>query len=99
MRTPPAIAITYVDGPTTIIEVAGLRFLTDPTFDDPAPYTSGSVVLQKTEGPAVPAAGIGRIDAVLLSHDQHADNLDPSGRALVEGLLTLTTRAGVARLG
>jgi len=99
MDTPPAIGITYVGGPTAIIEIAGLRFLTDPTFDDPAPYQSGSVVLRKTEGPAVPAAGIGRIDAVLLSHDQHADNLDPAGRALVEGLLTLTTRAGAARIG
>ncbi len=99
VHTPPTIAMTYVGGPTTIIDVAGLRFLTDPTFDDPASYTSGSVVLRKTEGPAVPAVGIGRIDAVLLSHDQHADNLDLSGRALVEGLPTLTTRAGAARIG
>jgi L-ascorbate metabolism protein UlaG (beta-lactamase superfamily) len=37
---------------------------------------------------------------VLLSHDQHADNLDPGGRRFVEGtLLTLTTLSGAARLG
>lgn len=99
VHTEPAVAITYIGGPTTIVEVAGLRFLTDPTFDDPAPYQSGSIVLRKTEGPLVPAAGIGRIDAVLLSHDQHSDNLDRTGRTLVEGLPTLTTRAGAARLG
>ncbi len=42
---------------------------------------------------------IGRIDAVLLSHDQHADNLDPAGRALISHLLTLTTPAAAERLG
>lgn len=97
--TPPAIVITYVGGPTTVIEVAGLRFLTDPTFDVPAAYPSGSVTLQKTEGPAIAARDIGHIDAVLLSHDQHPDNLDPAGRTLIGGLPTLTTVAGAARLG
>jgi L-ascorbate metabolism protein UlaG (beta-lactamase superfamily) len=96
---PPAIVIQYIGGPTTIIEVAGLRFLTDPTFAAPGPYQSGSVVLEKTEPPAFPADQIGRIDAVLLSHDQHADNLDPAGRALSANLLTLTTPAGAHRLG
>jgi L-ascorbate metabolism protein UlaG (beta-lactamase superfamily) len=92
------IEITYIGGPTTIIEIGGLRFLTDPTFDDPGEYTSGSVVLRKSEGPAIPVTDIGRIDAILLSHDQHADNLDPAGRRLVEQWSTLTTRAGAARL-
>jgi hypothetical protein len=36
----------------------------------------------KITGPAVAAEEIGPIDAVLLSHDQHGDNLDRSGRAL-----------------
>ena len=84
---PPAIQITYVGGPTAIIDIEGARFLTDPTFSVPAHYKSGSVVLDKTEGPTVPVAGIGRIDAILLSHDQHADNLDPAGRTLVDRLL------------
>jgi L-ascorbate metabolism protein UlaG (beta-lactamase superfamily) len=99
MPTPPAIVIQYVGGPTAIIEVAGLRFLTDPTFAAPGPYQSGSVVLEKTASPALSADHIGRIDAVLLSHDQHADNLDPAGRALIANLLTLTTPAGAKRLG
>ena len=34
-------------------------------------------------GPAIAAADLGPIDAVLLSHDHHDDNLDPAGRALL----------------
>lgn len=96
--TPPTVEIRYVGGPTATIEIAGMRFLTDPTFDAPGPYRSGSVTLQKTEGPSVPAEELGRIDVVLLSHDQHPDNLDPAGRALIAHLPTLTTRAGAERL-
>src|SRR5262245_36890923 len=98
LDAPPAIEITYIGGPTAIIEIAGVRFLTDPTFDAPGEY-AGSVVLRKTEAPAIRVADIGRIDAVLLSHDQHADNLDHAGRALAEQLPTLTTRAGAKRIG
>jgi hypothetical protein len=46
------------------------------------------------------SADLGRIDAVLLSRDQHPDNLDHSGRALLaEVPLTLTTPSGAGRLG
>ena len=42
---------------------------------------------------------MGPVDAVLLSHDQHADNLDRAGRAfLAKAPLTLTTSTGAARL-
>ena len=97
--TSSAITITYVGGPTAVIEICGMRFLTDPTFDAPGPYRSGSVALEKTEGPAMSVAEVGRIDLVLLSHDQHPDNLDREGRALVGRVPTLTTPAGAARLG
>jgi L-ascorbate metabolism protein UlaG (beta-lactamase superfamily) len=40
------------------------------------------------------------VDAVLLSHDQHSDNLDNSGRAFLENAQrVLTTTAGASRLG
>jgi L-ascorbate metabolism protein UlaG (beta-lactamase superfamily) len=29
----PTIRATYIGGPTILLEIAGLRFLTDPTFD------------------------------------------------------------------
>ena len=68
--------ITLIGGPTALIELGGLRFLTDPTFDDPGDYQLPHVTLQKTARPAILAEELGQIDAVLLSHDQHADNLD-----------------------
>ena len=54
----------------------------------------------KTEDPAFSIDAIGSVDVVLLSHDQHADNLDPAGRELVAGSrLTLTTDSAAQRLG
>jgi len=42
---------------------------------------------------------IGPVDAVLLSHEQHGDNLDTSGRAFAERApLVLTTPAGSRRI-
>jgi L-ascorbate metabolism protein UlaG (beta-lactamase superfamily) len=43
---------------------------------------------------------LGPIDAVLLSHDQHSDNLDNSGRAFLrQASRVLTTTIGAERLG
>ncbi|MEU7061650.1 MBL fold metallo-hydrolase [Streptomyces sp. NPDC046197] len=93
------VEITYVGGPTAVIELGGLRLLTDPTFDAPGEYPAGSRKLVKTTGPAVPPGGIGPVDAVLLSHDQHPDNLDASGRAHLNGVpLVLSTPSAHARL-
>lgn len=68
--------IGVLGGPTAVIDIAGLRFVTDPTFDPPGEHA----YLTKTIGPAVGAAELGAVDVVLVSHDQHADNLDTSGR-------------------
>jgi L-ascorbate metabolism protein UlaG (beta-lactamase superfamily) len=92
-------AITPIGGPTVLIEIAGMRLLTDPTFDDPGDYRLPHVTLRKTDKPALPIQNLGAIDAVLLSHDQHADNLDISGRAfLPKAGRVLTTVAGAGRL-
>jgi L-ascorbate metabolism protein UlaG (beta-lactamase superfamily) len=57
-------------------------------------------MIRKTISPALPASTLGPIDVVLLSHDQHGDNLDPAGRALLsQATRTLTTPAGAGRLG
>ncbi|QUH04023.1 MBL fold metallo-hydrolase [Saccharopolyspora erythraea] len=88
-------------GPTALFEYGGLRFLTDPTFDAPGDYpTPGGAVLTKTAPATGTPADLGRVDVVLLSHDEHPDNLDHSGRALLAGVpLTLTTPGGGRRLG
>jgi L-ascorbate metabolism protein UlaG (beta-lactamase superfamily) len=88
------VSIQYVGGPTALIEVGGVRLLTDPTFDGPRQYPIGTRVLTKTAGPAVSAEDLGPVDAVLLSHDQHPDNLDTTGRAYLAGApMVLSTRS------
>ena len=92
-------AVRVFGGPTALFEYGGLRFLTDPTFDDPGDFQAPAVVLTKTAPSAGTPAGLGPIDVVLLSHDEHADNLDTSGRALLADVpLTLTTPGGGQRL-
>ncbi|WP_258724473.1 MBL fold metallo-hydrolase [Cellulomonas sp. NS3] len=90
---------TLVGGPTLRLTYAGLTFLTDPTFDEPGTYPSPGATLTKLRGPAVGAAELGPVDVVLLSHDEHADNLDASGRALLPAAgSVLTTPAAASRL-
>ncbi|MCF2532248.1 MBL fold metallo-hydrolase [Yinghuangia soli] len=92
-----AFTVTHIGGPTTLLEVAGARILIDPTFDQPKKYPSG---LEKTQAPAYGPDKLGRIDAVLLSHDQHDDNLDDSGRELLKTApLVLSTPGAHQRLG
>ncbi|MGO9956257.1 MAG: MBL fold metallo-hydrolase [Solirubrobacteraceae bacterium] len=96
------VSVQTIGGPTPIIEIGTLRFITDPTFDPPGHYRADTAPdsLMKTAGPAIEADDIGRIDAALLSHDQHVDNLDVSGRQLLGTLpITLTTMTAAARLG
>jgi L-ascorbate metabolism protein UlaG (beta-lactamase superfamily) len=97
----PEIQLTYIGGPTLMIQFGGLRILTDPTFDPPGgEYTTGPVTLHKLSGPAVTPESLGPIDLVLLSHDHHFDNLDHAGRALLPRVSrVLTTPEGAARLG
>ncbi len=95
------LTFTYIGGPTALLEFGGLRLLTDPTFDPAGEdYKTQVYTLHKLAGPALSAESIGRIDAVLLSHDMHFDNLDRAGRALlVRAGKILTTPAGAGRLG
>jgi L-ascorbate metabolism protein UlaG (beta-lactamase superfamily) len=98
----PQIRITHIGGPTTLIEVGGLRLLTDPTFDAPGRrYSFGwGSASHKTTGPAINPADLLPTHAVLLSHDQHGDNLDDAGRALLPSAgIVLTTTAAASRLG
>ncbi len=92
--------MTLVGGPTALIEIGGFRLLTDPTFDAPGDYPISYGKLTKTGKPALTVDQVLPVDAVLLSHDQHADNLDTSGRALLKRVpRVFTTVAGAKRLG
>jgi L-ascorbate metabolism protein UlaG (beta-lactamase superfamily) len=92
--------VRYLGGPTAILEIGGVRLLTDPTFDPPGEYPIGERVLTKTQGPALEPGELGPVDAVLLSHDQHPDNLDRAGREYLTAVpVVLSTGAARERLG
>jgi L-ascorbate metabolism protein UlaG (beta-lactamase superfamily) len=95
------IRITHIGGPTTLIEVGDWRILTDPTFDPPGRrYNFGwGTGSRKVSGPAIAESDLPPIDAVLLTHEHHADNLDDAGRALLPSAsVVVTTLAGAKRL-
>jgi len=94
------VNVTYIGGPTVILEIGGLRLMTDPTLDPAGEQfmINDKPAYHKTEGPVT--TDIGKIDVVLLSHDQHGDNLDNAGRGLLKQVSkTLTTKIGAERLG
>jgi L-ascorbate metabolism protein UlaG (beta-lactamase superfamily) len=96
------VRVTHIGGPTLLMEVGGWRLLTDPTFDPPGRkykfgWGTGSL---KLAGPSIAESELGTIDAVLLTHDHHDDNLDSRGRALLPSAgVVVTTVAGAHRLG
>lgn len=98
--------LTHIGAATLLLELGGLRLLTDPAFDRvgtrhtvPRPVP-GLFNSSRTEPAALGPDGVGQLDAVLLSHEHHFDNLDDSGRKLLPGAsAVLTTRAGAKHLG
>jgi L-ascorbate metabolism protein UlaG (beta-lactamase superfamily) len=96
------VRLTHIGGPTLLIEVAGWRVLTDPTFDPPGRrYSFGwGTSSRKVAGPALQPADLPAVDVVLLTHDHHADNLDDAGRAFLPSATeVVTTASGAGRLG
>jgi L-ascorbate metabolism protein UlaG (beta-lactamase superfamily) len=96
------LTITQIDTACMLIDINGFRILTDPAFDEAGgTYQSGSGrTLQKFKSPAVHPDELGKVDLVLLSHDQHKDNLDNSGREFLKTVpFILSTREARERLG
>ena len=94
------LVVTYINGPTAIIEMGGLAFLTDPTFDPAGTdYPTPEYTLHKTIGPALAPEEMPAGAGILLSHDHHFDNLDHQGRVLLSKASAIyTTIAGAGRL-
>jgi L-ascorbate metabolism protein UlaG (beta-lactamase superfamily) len=94
--------LTHSGTATLLLEIGSLRLLTDPVFDPAGGryafgYGTGAT---KLTAPSIKAEEIGAIEAVLLSHDHHEDNLDRAGRALLpKAGQVITTQAGATRLG
>jgi L-ascorbate metabolism protein UlaG (beta-lactamase superfamily) len=96
-----SIRVTHIGTATVLLEVGGLRILTDPALDPPGKEYGFGFGTRSTKlaAPALPPGGLGAIDLVLLSHDQHADNLDDAGRAILPSARrVITTQSGARRL-
>ena len=95
------IRVTYFDTAMVLIEADGVRLLTDPVLDPSgSAFDYGPVHLEKISPASIKPEQLGPIDAVLLSHDQHADNLDNAGRELLSRVpRVLTTPFAASRLG
>ncbi|MDO6435335.1 MBL fold metallo-hydrolase [Flavitalea sp. BT771] len=96
------VIITQIDTACMLIDINGFRIVTDPTFDAAGgTYQSGSGrILKKTGSPAIRPEALGQVDLVLLSHDQHKDNLDDSGRAFLQTApRVISTKEARERLG
>jgi L-ascorbate metabolism protein UlaG (beta-lactamase superfamily) len=74
--TPPesGLRITWLGHSTTLIELDGVRILTDPTWSERASPTSLGGP-KRFHPPPVPFEALPPIDAVLISHD-HYDHMD-----------------------
>ena len=80
--------LTYLGTASVLLEYSGQRMLTDPVFDPSGrTYSMGPAGVPErwfasTRSYEVPLTTqqIGHLDAVLLSHDHHRDNLDDAGR-------------------
>jgi L-ascorbate metabolism protein UlaG (beta-lactamase superfamily) len=110
-KTPGEMTIQLVGGPTAVVEIGGVRLLTDSTFDPPGDHVIGTRNLVKTSGPSVPIYQLGDLDAVL-SHDQHPDTsttrpekcssacrrcLAPRRRRNASAVSCVTFRSGAAK--
>jgi L-ascorbate metabolism protein UlaG (beta-lactamase superfamily) len=95
------VTATHLGTATVLLTVGPFRLLTDPALDPPGPsYAVLGLARYRRIAPPVGPAELGPLDAVLLSHDQHGDNLDRSGLAVARTAgVIVTTRAGAARLG
>lgn len=93
------VRVTYLGGPTYLLEIGRFRIISDPGFDPQGTERNEGPghLLTKVMAPPIPADAIGRIDIALVSHAQHLDNLDNEGRRLLRKVgVTLTTPASAA---
>lgn len=93
------VTITHIGTATAIIEIEGVRFLTDPVFGPAGVYESmPGVPLTQVQDPAMKLEDLPVIDCCLVSHEDHDDNLDTLGRQMLDGRHVLTTMDGAKKL-
>lgn len=95
------IHVTHIGTATVLFELPGITILTDPVFGGPCDCHFGwGMRSRHRRGPWIDRSALPAIDLALVSHDQHTDNLDEEGRAVIASATeVLTTRAAARRLG
>ncbi|GKZ33554.1 hypothetical protein AbraIFM66950_003459 [Aspergillus brasiliensis] len=96
----PVLHVTHIGTATAILEINGVNMLTDPFFS-PAGTSfpiNDKFSLDVDDDPALRLDQLPVIDAVLLSHEDHVDNLDDLGRRLLDGRRVFTTVDGARNL-
>ena len=86
-----AMRVTYVGHATLVLEIGGVRLLTDPNFD---PRLAG--FLRRVSAPGIPLAELPKLDALLLTH-AHADHLSFESLDALPRDVPLFTPPAVAR--
>src|SRR6266545_4908527 len=78
-------AITHISTACVLLEIGPVRILTDPVFDTDVHKYGFGLGLSATRrlGPYLPMDKLPPLDAVLLSHAHHGDNLDDLGKKIV----------------
>jgi L-ascorbate metabolism protein UlaG (beta-lactamase superfamily) len=97
-RPASGLRVTWLGHSTLLIELDGVRVLTDPVWGNrvsPLPFAGP----KRFHPPPAPLAAVPPLDAVIVSHD-HYDHLDrPTIRALAKARVPFVTSLGVgARL-
>lgn len=93
------VNITHIGTATAILQINGVNLLTDPFFSPAGTeWDRGLVILKNSDTPAMALHDLPAIDAVLLSHEDHPDNLDELGRQLLDGRRAITTMDGAKNL-
>lgn len=95
------INIRYIGGPTALFQIGGLRFITDPTFDEKnSVYESEGIKLQKLGDPLIAPQQLDKMDFVLLTNGHHYANLDHIGKEYLNYVeYVFTTPDAAAVLG
>ncbi|KAK0490455.1 putative Zn-dependent hydrolases of the beta-lactamase protein [Armillaria novae-zelandiae] len=94
-----SLSIKHISTASAILEIDGVNLLTDPFFSPAGTeWDVGVTVLKISDTPALGLQDLPPIDAVLLSHEDHPDNLDELGRRLLDGRKVITTVDGARKL-
>lgn len=102
-----SLYITHVTTATAILEIDGVNLLTDPVFSPGGTKFDVTHLLPKDapqsflildDDPALRLDQLPPIDGILLSHEDHDDNLDIEGRRLLDGRYVITTIDGAKNL-